>query len=197
MLRKSVGFGVLALAGAALVPSSTVEAGGFRGGGPSYGIHFSGPAGILLQRRSGPRMHPPRLGSPHHIGRAAWIGRRPGGGIRHRGLARPPFQHIWQHAWLESPNFHIPRGHHRILFGGLSYPITIGEDWGYIGTSYDPAETVPVYVPPAILDVSDPPAPQAMPRVSSAREGGEDACRSERVTVPAREGDREITIVRC
>jgi hypothetical protein len=36
-----------------------------------------------------------------------------------------------------------------------------------------------------------------MPRLSSAREEGQDACRSERVTVPAGEGEREITVVRC
>lgn len=201
MLRKTVGFGVLALAGAALVPSATVEAGGIGGAfaaHPSYGIHFSGPAGILLQPHAGPRMRPPHLGSPHRLGNGPRFGANPAGAQQRGAEARLPFApRLPPQVRHENPYSHVPRGHHRILFGGLSYPLTTGEDWGYVGSPYNSVATLPAYAPPAILDVSDPPAPQAMPRLSSSRDEAQDACRSERVTVPAHEGDREITIVRC
>lgn len=201
MLRKTVGFAVLALAGTALVPGSTVEAGGIGGAfasNPSFGIHFSGPAGILLQPRGGPRTRPAHLGSPHRLGHGPRIGSHPSGAPRDGTQARLPFAPRLPHqASYENPYAHIARGHHRILFGGLGYPLTTGEDWGYVGSPYDPAEAVPAYVPPAILDAGDPPAAGGTPRLSSARDEAQDACRSERLTVPAREGDREITIIRC
>jgi hypothetical protein len=190
MLRKSVGFGVLALAGAALIPSSTVGAGGFHGG---FSIHFAGPAGILRQPHAGPNTRPSRLGHPSRISTGPRVG-----GPSHSEKARLPYApRLSRDGEKENPYAHFPRGRHRILFGGLFYPVTIGEDWGYVGTSYDPDE-VPAYryTPPSIVQV-DPPTPQATPRLSSAHDYNQDACRSERVTVPAREGDREITIIRC
>jgi hypothetical protein len=166
-----------------------VGAGGFHGG---FSVHFSGPAGILRQPGAGLR-GPRHLGHPHRIGSGPRIGTP-----AHSAEARLPFApKLSKHLEKENPYARFSRGHHRFLFGGLTYPVTIGEDWGYVGTSYDPAEAPYRYTPPAILNVSDPPAPRAVPHLSSVRDDNQDACRSERVTVPAREGDREITIIRC
>jgi hypothetical protein len=90
----------------------------------------------------------------------------------------------------------LVRRHHRAYHLGWSFPITIGGDAGYagyIGTPYDPAETIPVYGPAPAAAAADP----AAARLSGPREENADACRSERVTVPAAEGEREITVVRC
>ena len=62
---------------------------------------------------------------------------------------------------------------------------------------YDPAEIIPVYGPaPAVVrrGRTGRCAARALPR---ARDENADACRSERVTVPAADGEREITVVRC
>jgi hypothetical protein len=90
------------------------------------------------------------------------------------------------------------RRHHRAYHSGWSFPVTIGDDASYIGTPYDPAEVVPVYGPgPAVIEVDPTPAPSVPARLSVARDENADGCRSERVTVPARDGEREITVVRC
>ena len=39
--------------------------------------------------------------------------------------------------------------------------------------------------------------PRMPPRASASRDENADACRSERVTVPAADGERAITVVRC
>ena len=66
---------------------------------------------------------------------------------------------------------------------------------------YDPAEIIPVYgPPPAVEEIpADAPyaAPTMPPRFSGPRDENADACRSERVTVPAADGERAITVVRC
>ena len=184
-------FGVLAVTGALLIPS-TVGAGGFHGG-PAFSIHFAGPAGILRQPHVGPRMGRPHLGHPHRIGTGPRIS-----APLHGQEARLPFAPRLPHeAKHENPYAHIARGHHRIVFGGWPYLITTGDDWGYFGTPYGPGETAAAYTPPSILNVSDPPARQVAPRLSGARDDNQDACRSERVSVPVRDGDREITIIRC
>jgi hypothetical protein len=94
------------------------------------------------------------------------------------------------------PFAHLTRRHHRAYHSGWEFPLTgDGAGYGYIGTPYDPAELIPVYGPaPAVYEADPAPAP---PRASAVREENADACRSERVTVPAAEGEREITVVRC
>jgi len=99
---------------------------------------------------------------------------------------------------LSHPRSHLTRRHHRIYHAGWSFPVTIGGEVDYIGTPYDPAELIPVYGPaPEPAEPATAPTQRAAPRVSATREDNPDACRSERVTVPASEGEREITVVRC
>jgi hypothetical protein len=98
---------------------------------------------------------------------------------------------------LSHPRSHLTRRHHRAYHLGWSYPLTVGGEVEYIGVPYDPAERIPVYGPATEAD--DPEAPRARPaaaRLSAPQQPGE-VCRSERVTVPAAEGEREITVVRC
>jgi hypothetical protein len=96
---------------------------------------------------------------------------------------------------LAHPRSHLTRRHHRAYHLGWSYPLTVGGDVEYIGVPYDPAEAIPVYGP----ETDDPAPVRAQPaarRLSAAQDNG-DACPAERVTVPAAEGEREITVVRC
>ena len=186
MLRKFVGFAALTLAGAVLlVPDATFARGG--GGGFRGGFHAGGLRAPFMIR------HNPRAGllrAPHAVG-IRQIGPFPAGTHLTHGPTR---------THVASPFSHLERRHHhRFINNGWIYPITIGDDASYIGTPYDPDETIPVYAPPAITEtdpIADPPAPRLVPRLSSARDENQDACRSERVTVPAGEGDREITVVR-
>jgi hypothetical protein len=79
----------------------------------------------------------------------------------------------------------LPSDFHTAWAGGdLGYS-------GYIGMPYDPAEIVPVYGPAPAAEEPAEPARAAAPRAEN------DACRSERVTVPSSGGEREITVVRC
>ena len=92
----------------------------------------------------------------------------------------------------------LVRRHHRAYHQGWSFPLTVDGGVGYIGTPYDPAELIPVYAPaPAIEEVDESGPAPARPRASMSRDENADACRSERVTVPAADGEREITVVRC
>jgi hypothetical protein len=100
------------------------------------------------------------------------------------------------------PFAHLARRHHRIYHSGWDFPVTFGGDaypGYYIGTPYDPAEAFPVYgpAPAEDQDPADPPARRApiLSRAVNATPG--EACRSEQVTVPASEGERTITVVRC
>jgi hypothetical protein len=98
---------------------------------------------------------------------------------------------------LSHPRSHLTRRHHRAYHLGWSYPLTVGGEVEYIGVPYDPAERIPVYGP--AIETDDPAPSRVQPaaaRLSGSQENG-DACRSERVTVPAAEGEREITVVRC
>jgi hypothetical protein len=97
---------------------------------------------------------------------------------------------------------HAPvfRRHHRTVLSGWIYPYTLDTDASYVGAPYGPLEAVPVFAPPAPVDPSERPAASASrPRalVTNVRDENADACRAERVTVPAQEGEREITVVRC
>jgi hypothetical protein len=115
------------------------------------------------------------------------------------GPAEPRFGHIT----LAHPRSHLTRRHHHAHHAGRRYPVTSWGSSDYIGTPYDPAEAIPVYGPSVYgppVETVDPPPPghqPARPRQAGARDDNADACRSERVTVPAAEGERQITVVRC
>jgi len=94
-----------------------------------------------------------------------------------------------------APKPKFARRHHSAYYTGWSFPVTYaGEEPIYIGIPYDPSEAIPVYGP-AITEVTVPPVAARVS--SSARPQNTDPCGSERVTVPAAEGEREITIIRC
>jgi hypothetical protein len=186
MLKKIGVLAALTLIGAALlIPDATFARGGGFGG-------FQGG------------MRAPFF-SPHAvIRRAPFIARTTG----HPALARVPSTrpppvatHLPVRTHVAAPFSHlVQRHHHRHRFSNAwNYPFTTWDDGSYIGIPYDPGATIPVYAPgPLVVDPTiDPPAAPPMPRLSSAREEGQDACRSERVTVPAGDGEREITVVRC
>src|SRR5206468_8591313 len=67
------------------------------------------------------------------------------------------------------------------------------DDYGsYFGIPYDPGMAIPVYGPASVTGIDDPPVSPPAPRVSTTRNENQEACSSERVTVPAVEGEREI-----
>jgi hypothetical protein len=190
MLKKSGVLAALTLAGAALfVPDATFARGGmggfggFRGGGlrASAVIHHppfmvrTGPAALGRNARAFRPLSstlPPPIAKPFSV--TTHVGR--------------PFAH------LARRDHH----HHRHFVAGSVYPFTTWDDGSYsgsyIGVPYDPGASIPVYGPaPAI----DPPPSGPVPRLSGARDDSGEACRAERVTVPADGGDREITVVRC
>jgi hypothetical protein len=202
MVRNFVACALLAVAGAlASAPESALA--GPRGGAmPAFR-----PAAIMHARphfffRGAHR--PIASGAGHH--RAS---PRPYGTIKPSApygtvLATRPYGTVGSPAprfgriTLSHPRSHLTRRHHRVYHAGWSFPVTVGGDVDYIGTPYDPAERIPVYGP--AVETADPPAPAtppAQPRQAGARDDNADACRAERVTVPAAEGEREITVVRC
>ena len=187
MSRHFVAFAVLALFGTALVlPEPSVAApGGIRGFRPP----FRAPVMIRPQARAGMLRGGPRAIRTH--GAPQW--RLPVAPRLSHGLARTT---------VRAPFVRLERRHHRGYISGYGYPITTDSDAAYIGTPYDPSQAIPVYAPPSVTDLADPaPPPMLAPRfsgtLSSARDENAEACRSERVTVPAAEGEREITVVRC
>lgn len=184
MSRNFVAFGVLALAGAALVvpEPSFAGAGGIRGGFRAGG--FRAPAVIHRNARAGIL----------RTGRAAAFH----GSVQLRPPAAPRLSHGLARTTVRAPFARLERRDHRRFMSGYIYPTTIEGDSAYIGTPYDPSDAIPVYGPPPLPDFADPPPPPfPAPRFSSTREENQEACRSERVTVPASEGEREITVVRC
>jgi hypothetical protein len=199
MSRRMVALTVLALTGAALALSepSFARGGGIRG---MPGGGFRAP--MFMPR--GPRTVLPA--SPRAIARPAFTPRlghafRPHGvgSVRH---AIPPSPHGYATTTPERPFGRLARRHHGIYHQGWYFPTTIGDDIGYIGVPYDPGETIPVYGPAPIYDdPADPPArrrvPAAAARAIDAGDDNRDACRAEIVTVPARDGEREIKVVRC
>lgn len=202
MSRRRVAFTFLALAGAALAWSEPTFAagGGFRampgGGFRAPLIIPHGPRGILPA-------------SPRAIARPAFaprIGHGRGHGFRPHGFgsarhAIPPSPHGFATTTPLRPFSRLVRRHHRIFHQGWYFPAIIGGDVGYIGVPYDPSEAIPVYAPaPIYEDPADPPAPRRAPasaRVTNPDDENRDACRAERVTVPAKDGEREIKVVRC
>lgn len=186
MSRHFVALAFLALGAilAASEPSTAGVRGGIRAGGAIR------PAIIVRNPRAAIPGVPPRAAIPL---RAT--------GAPRFGAIRPSIQ-PHRFARRSVADLHHFRRHHRAIVSGEVYPFTSDGDFSYLGIPYDPAEAIPVYGPPPIADFSDPPPPPPFvaplaPRASSARDENQDACRSERVTVPAKEGEREITVVRC
>lgn len=192
MSRNFVALTGLAVAGALLLPDTSWGLGGMRGGGGGM------RAGGFL--RAAPVI----------------VNRNPRAGILHRGapgMARPHFRstvtgspfHAARHLRLPRQatgafsTSNVYRLSHRGYISGWLFPITTWGDSSYIGTPYDPAETIPVYAPYPPEDLGAPAARPLLPRLTNAGEenANQDACRSEKVTVPASEGEREITVVRC
>lgn len=199
MLRRFVALAALGLAGAMMLLDPALAAGGMRGfpgagfraGGfrapliinrfPRAGILHAVPRPIVL-----PRAHGPRAVAFGHRGFAPHV----------RGVHGPQAHsgHEFGRRTLVHARAHLARRHHRIYHSGWTFPATIGDGFGFIGTPYDPSEAIPVYAPQPDTGADEAPP---VPRLSSAREENP-ACRSERVTVPASGGgERGILIVRC
>jgi hypothetical protein len=178
MSRRSVAFVLLALAGMLAVPDPSFAApGGFRGGGG-----FRAPV-VLRQARPAITHHQREIIRP--------------GAVQFRSPLPPRFAPGLARTTVRAPFVRLERRLHYRYVWPYVYPSTTDDNgYGYFGTPYDPAEGIPVYAPPSITDM-DPPAPPALPRLSGTREENGEACRAERVTVPAAEGEREITVVRC
>ena len=178
MSRKIVALAALGLASALLVVPDLSFA---RGGGMRGGFHaVKGPVFIP---------HPPRT----HL---------PGPGLqpkalhfRHPVLPRTPA--LLTRTTVRAPFVHLTRRSRGAYVYGSSYPITGDADQAYFGTPFDPGAAIPVYGPAPLIQDIDPPPLLRVPRLSSARDASQEACNSERVTVPAAEGEREITVVRC
>jgi hypothetical protein len=181
MSRHFVAFALLALAGVLALPDPSFAApGGFRGGGG-----FRAPVMMPRHARAGMVRHPHAIFRP--------------GAAQFRPPLAPRFASGLARTTVRAPFARLERRHHHRYVWPYVYPSTTDGDTGYgtFGTPYDPAGGIPVYAPPSITDVDAPPPPALPPRLSSTREENGEACRSERVTVPAAEGEREITVVRC
>jgi hypothetical protein len=183
MLRNFVACALLALAGMLALPDPSFAApGGFRGGFRAGG-GFRAPVMMARHARAG-MAHHPRAFSP--------------GAAQFRPPLAPRFASGLARTTVRAPFARLERRHHHRYVWPYVYPSTTDDNgYGYYGTPYDPAEGIPVYTPPSITDLDAPAPPALAPRISSTREENGEACRSERVTVPAAEGEREITVVRC
>jgi hypothetical protein len=193
MSRRFVALTILALAGTATVlPEASARSFGMSGG-----AHVGGPRAPFATR------HQMRVGRSHHVpGAFAAILQRPvvGPGLR-------PVTRSLAFGRDIAPDLRarFVRRHHRGTINGIVFPFTTDGDTSYLGTPYDPAEAIPVYVPPQVYSVpaeeqdATPPTRRLVPRQSSLRDETQDACRSERVTVPETSGagEREILVVRC
>jgi hypothetical protein len=177
MSRHLVALAILAAAGAALIAPSDATAG--RGGGLRAG-GFRAPAMIQRHIRPVPRLTFRPAVRP--------VLSRP-------ALAQPGLPHHFGARRTIADVNHLFRRHHRSVLTGWIYPYTLDADASYVGAPYGPD-----YGPPPVIEPADAPATTApvVPRASNVRsEDSQDACRAERVTVPAKEGEREITVVRC
>ena len=203
MSRRNVALTFVALAGVAF---GWLTGPGFAAGG---GFHAM-PGGGFRAPMIVP--HAPRgvlPASPRALARPAFaprIGHSLRHGFRPRGFgparhAIPPSPHGFATTNSLRPFGRLVRRHHRIFHQGWYFATTIGDDIGYIGVPYDPSEAIPVYAPAPIYDDPvDPPLPRRAPasaRVTSPDDENRDACRAETVTVPAKDGEREIKVVRC
>ena len=198
MSRRYVALTILALAGTALVlPEASARSFGLPGGARAGG--FRTPFAARQLTRNGPSHRLP--GARGVILQRPFIGpgSRPAAHFAALGLGRNIAPDL---------RARFVRRHHRGSIGGYVFPFT-SDGYGdalYLGTPYDPAEAIPVYAPPLVYSVpaeeddkAAPPSRRLVPRQSSLRDENQEACRSERVTVPetSGEGEREILVVRC
>ena len=198
MSRNIVALAALTVAGALLVVSDPSFA---RNGGMRAGFHggLRAPAFIPRHRHIGvprPAFRPNPvqfrpLIAPHRPLVAP-----------HRPLIAPRLTPALARTTVRAPFARLSRRSHGAYVhgstNGSTYPITSSDEGAYVGMPYDPGTSIPVYVPaPAAAEQADPSLPTPTPRLSSVRDENHEACRSERVTVPAAEGEREITVVRC
>ena len=176
MSRKIAALGAFAVAGAMLVvpDSSSARGGGFRGG--FHGVR----APVVIARHAHSTFRPGFRAHPDQF--------------RHPVL--PRVSHILARTTVRAPFVHLARRSHGAYIYGSTYPITGDDDAAYFGMPYDPAAAIPVYGPAPLIQQVDPAAPPPERRLN-ARDENQEACRAERVTVPAVEGEREITVVRC
>lgn len=188
MSRKIVALAALAFTGAVLVVPDPSFA---RGGGIGGGFH-GGLRAPFIARNVHTNVFRPAIRTNAHVRPAVRTNAR-----QVRLPAAPRLGPRLARTTIWAPFGHLGRRHHRGVHSGWIFPVTTSDDSAYIGTPYDPGEAIPVYGPVPAAGEADPPAPQPMPRLSSTRDDNQDACRSERVTVPAAEGEREITVVRC
>ena len=188
MLRRFAVFAVLALAGTALTPDPSVaRPGGIRGG--FHGGGFRAPIAMPGHGRAGILRGGARSIVAH--GQPQW--RLPAGPrLTHdRGLVRTT---------VKAPFAHLERQHHHRHVHGYRFPFTTYGDAAFVGIPYDPGVVaIPVYAPPSVIDYAEPfpPPPRLSGTIVNPRDENGEACRSERVTVPAIEGEREILVVRC
>jgi len=181
-------FSAAALTGALLCISEPASAA--RGMRAMPGGFMRAPQTIHRQFRA-PMLRP----APHGVHGLPHSPRSAHGGI-------PPSPHGYATTTPPRPFAHLQRRHHGTYHSGWYFPTTIAGDggYGYIGMPYDPAEAFPVYGPAPLPQENDPsavPAPAVAVRLQQPAAENRDACRSEQVTVPAVEGERAITVVRC
>ncbi len=194
MVRNFVAFGLLAAALTLLPEPSSAGPAGFRGGG---GVRIGGFRPI-------PHFRPQFRGARHGAIRGPHLVSPRPGTSPHPGPVHPVFKPVkippvatGAFTYRGSRFVRLDHGRHRK--GGLILPVTGYGDISYFGAPYDPSEAIPVYAPqPLIQHVDDdPPPPAPRPVLTRARGENQDACTAEKVTVPATEGEREITVVRC
>ena len=193
MLRHFVALTILALAGTALVlPEASARSFGMSGGARLGGMRA--PFAAQHHMRIGPSHRVP--GAYAAILQRPFVGPGAHSATRSVGLGRDIAPDL---------RARFVRRHHRGTINGYVFPFTADGEASYLGTPYDPAEAIPVYAPPQVYSVpaedqdAAPPTRRLVPRQSSLRDETQDACRSERVTVPETSGggEREILVVRC
>jgi hypothetical protein len=200
MSRRFVAFFAFALIGAAFgLPDTVMAAAGLRAGSAG------GFRGALIAS------HRPRAvfhAVPRSRIQPAYASQpiRPFRPSAARAGTIPPSPHGYATTSPLRPFARLERRHHRIYHSGWVFPATSAGDGsaGFIGTAYDPAEMIPVYAPlpenvvePALPPDMRPGTTAAAIRSAAESEDPDNVCRAERVTVPSRTGQREITVVRC
>ena len=188
MSRNIVAFAALAVAAVALLAPDPSFGGS---GGMRTGFHGALRAPVIIPRHR-------HIGIPRPVFRPRPI--QLGPLVAPRPLIAPPLTPALARTTVRAPFARLSRrSHGAYVYAstyGSTYPITSNDEGAYFGMPYDPGTSIPVYGPsPAAAEQADPPLPA--PRLSDIREENHEPCRSERVTVPAAEGEREITVVRC
>jgi hypothetical protein len=191
MSRNIVALAALAVAGLALIVPDPSFA---RSGGMRSGFHGALRAPVIIPRHR-------HIGTSRPVFRPNPVQFRPLV-APHRPLIAPRLTPALARTTVRAPFARLSRrSHGAYVYGsnyGSTYPITSNDEGAYYGMPYDPGTPIPVYGPaPTAAEQADPAQPASTPRFSGVREEDQEACRSERVTVPAAEGEREITVVRC